>query len=188
MHHIFFATKRVHHRSLAKMRPLAGVFGLTPARFDMLYAIAPHAYGISQVDLCRVLGVTGATVSRMARSLQDLGFIVRARCTSDKRKLRSRLSEIGRRIFEAARRIIIEEDVIEPIVRRAFAVKWSTQESFAELLSFDAFLFRGRRRMHDTATLYYPWYPDRERPSDAEETVEEIAMADELERASQPHA
>ena len=44
-----FALKRIHHRFLAYSRSLLRAFrslGLTPARFDMMYALETAAYGL----------------------------------------------------------------------------------------------------------------------------------------------
>ena len=74
MHHIFFSLKRTHHRALAYSRQLSIPYGLTPARFDMLYAIDRHRDSLLwQSHLRRLLGVTAATISRMVRSLEALG-------------------------------------------------------------------------------------------------------------------
>src|SRR5207247_2419421 len=79
MHAIMFRLKRAFHRSLAHVRPLIGEFGLTPARFDMMKTIRDASSGgfIFQSFIRRALGVSAATVSRMLKSLEELGFVVR---------------------------------------------------------------------------------------------------------------
>src|ERR1700712_4571942 len=75
---IFFSLKRTHHRALAYSRKFTNPNGLTPARFDMMYAIDQHRDSLLwQSDLRRLLGVTAATISRMVRSLEDLGYVTR---------------------------------------------------------------------------------------------------------------
>ena len=100
-----FRLKRAFHRSLAHVRPLIGAFGLTPARFDMMKAIRDASFPdgfIFQSWIRRALGVTAATVSRMLKSLEEIGFVVRKEYSCDKRERLVGLTEEGRRRFDAA--------------------------------------------------------------------------------------
>src|SRR5436309_4765514 len=104
MHALMFRLKRAFHRSLAHVRPLIAEFGLTPARFDMMKTIRDASSGgfIFQSYIRRALGVSAATVSRMLKSLEELGFVVRRPHSCDKREREVAFTEEGRRRFEAA--------------------------------------------------------------------------------------
>src|SRR6516225_6895329 len=82
MHLAFFGLKRAHHGVLRVTRRQLGELGLTPARFDLLYAVLER-WSPPQVDLCRALGVSAPTVSRMVSSLQQLGLVVRQTSPED---------------------------------------------------------------------------------------------------------
>ncbi len=83
---LFFAAKRSFHSSLRVARELLAPFGLTPARFDLLCAISDAKRPVTQSDLREILGVSGPTISRMLRSLEDLGLVVRSRYWGDMRQ------------------------------------------------------------------------------------------------------
>ncbi len=103
MHALLFRLKRAFHRSLAHVRPLIAEFGLTPARFDMMKVIQDGSSGhfVRQSSIRRALGVSAPTVSRMLKSLETLGLVVRmAYC--DKRERLVALTDEGRRRFDAA--------------------------------------------------------------------------------------
>ena len=59
MHALFFSFKRVHHRILAHGRNLLDRVHITPARFDMLFAIRQLTECIptTQRDLRKKLGM-----------------------------------------------------------------------------------------------------------------------------------
>src|SRR4029079_19247651 len=86
MHPIFFGIKRVHLRVVAVTRKLLLGVQLTPARFDMLRIVGLHEHwGAAQSKIQYLLGVSAATVSRMLKSLEVLGFVVRKRMARDAR-------------------------------------------------------------------------------------------------------
>ena len=96
MHPLAFHAKRFHHRNLAHGRKMLARFNLTPARFDLLYALYEHHQGdrffgafrpssLRQVDLCKLLGVTSRTVARMVASLVELDILHRVRSRIDRR-------------------------------------------------------------------------------------------------------
>ncbi len=79
MHTVFFGLKRAFHGTLRVTRGALATFGLTAARFDMLYIVAKEGSSLTQRRLQRALGVAAATVSRMLRSLEKLGLVERAK-------------------------------------------------------------------------------------------------------------
>lgn len=114
MHALMFRLKRAFHRSLAHVRPLIADFGLTPARFDMLKVIDSGSSSgfILQSWIRRALGVSRATVSRMLKSLEALGFVVRTP-DLDKRERRVALTKEGRRRFDEAASDLIVSGAID---------------------------------------------------------------------------
>src|SRR5689334_22171797 len=96
MDSIFFGLKRAHQGTLRFARLALAPFGLTPARFDLLYALhTVPVRGMLQSLLRRVLGVTAPTVSRMLRSLEGLGLLVRRRSHPGARQRWVQLTEQG---------------------------------------------------------------------------------------------
>ena len=76
MNAVFFGCKRAFHGCLRIARQLLAGFDLTPARFDMLTAVGQdHNQGCTQRELRTRLGVSAATISRMLRSLEELGLV-----------------------------------------------------------------------------------------------------------------
>jgi DNA-binding MarR family transcriptional regulator len=161
MHAILFSLKRAHHAALAHCRALTKRFQLTPARFDMLSAIEQHPLqALTQTALCRILGVTAPTVSRMVRSLEELGFLHRARSVTDRRQIYVSLTELGARMFLDAEEANIDSGVVDSLVNGAFAVASFAESVFSELSVFVQFLLRGRQRLGDGASDIYPWHPE----------------------------
>ncbi len=85
MHFLSFSLKRAHLRSLAMVRPWLKDSPITPARFDLLYALRTMNCRVAQSTLTRALGLAAPTVSRMLRRLEELGLIRRARVMLDRR-------------------------------------------------------------------------------------------------------
>ena len=77
MDEIIFGMKRGHLASARFGHRLLAPFGLTPARFDMLYAL--QNVGLYQTQLAQMLGVARSTVSRMLAALEKLGWVCRFR-------------------------------------------------------------------------------------------------------------
>jgi len=109
MHAIVFAAKRVHLRTVAYgQRIVKAVKGMTPARFDLLYAMlqvrfVDPVHGVRQVlerwkgvtALARQLGLHRTTVSKMVKRLVEMGWLRRRRLAWDRRYVAVALSERG---------------------------------------------------------------------------------------------
>jgi DNA-binding MarR family transcriptional regulator len=160
MHEIFFSLKRAHHGVLALGRGLLKRFkGFTPARFDMLYAIQTHGpYGLRQSQLRSLLGVTAPTVSRMLRSLEELGLLVRRRCSTDARQRIVLLTHEGARIFDRAVHATIGLGLVDFGVNCIVAKKWWSP--FTEIDTLASTLAHMRDELFDKAELFYLWHPD----------------------------
>ena len=136
-------------------------YELTPARYDMLYAIRKHARsGFNQAHLRRLLGVTSATVSRMATSLEELGFLEREQCPFDRRQLLVRLTPKGKQALEIVEYDVVDYGMIDFGVTCAFAVKWYSESAISALYDFDDTFRYVRGQLGDTATFSYPFHPD----------------------------
>ena len=161
MHQLLFSLKRTHLRALALQRHAIRTFPLTPARFDMLFAMRKHAGpDFKQSDLRRLLGINSATTSRMAISLEKLGFLEREIYPYDRRQLLIRLTEEGARVLAAVEYEVVDYGMIEFGVTCAFAVKWYSPDAFSELYDLEDRFAYARGQLFDRATFYYPFHPD----------------------------
>ena len=159
MHAISFAIKRLQHRTLAIARRLLKGLVLTPARFDMLYALAHHGNRrLLQSKLRRILGVSAPTVCRMAQSLESLGLIRREQDMLDKRQRIVWLTDLGSYFLVYCIREVA--DAMSFMLTLAIGVDWYLDSAFVDLLEFADIVHRIRRSMNDTALLDYPWHPD----------------------------
>lgn len=161
MNVLFFAFKRAHQATLRPARQIAAVHGVTPARFDMLYAISKAPFGDRQSDLRRTLGVSAPTVSRMLRALESLGLVVRRRPTRDTRQRIVTLTEEGAAIVREVFANAIDSDLVQLAVDSAFADGAPVPDMMLEDMDrAEHFCRQLRRAFRDTATLYYPYHPD----------------------------
>jgi DNA-binding MarR family transcriptional regulator len=167
MNAVAFGAKRVFHGFLRVMRkPLASV-GLTPARFDMLYAMFSRGgrertrRSITQSALRRELGVCASVVSRMVRKLEQLRLVVRERGAFDRRQILIRLTDRGWERIEGVQRWLLRA-VMRLVLEAICFGKHS--DPFARLHhmeSLEGYLRVLRDNFFDTATLYYSWgHPD----------------------------
>jgi DNA-binding MarR family transcriptional regulator len=171
MHAIFFGLKRSFHGTLRIARTTFRRLGLTPARFDMLYALFGQSSGsrifMRQSRLCRVLGVTRPTVSRMVRSLEELGLVRRSRSETDRRQLEVRLTPHGRSRIRFAHKLLTRSGWAKLAVDTALGAdshkthRWCDEGyCLEEMDTLDGLLGRIRRAFGDVGTLDYPWNPD----------------------------
>jgi DNA-binding MarR family transcriptional regulator len=118
MHPVSFRLKRAHLCAVAFGRKaVERVGGMTPARFDVLYAIRqsalcvgplfpPLMWGRTQKELTRLLGLSRATVSKMLKRLEEMGWIRRQPAADDRRVKYVTLTKEGlRRTWRAMRRV-----------------------------------------------------------------------------------
>ena len=94
MNSVFFGLKRAYYGAFyATRKPLAEI-GMSSARYDMLCAIRKYPR-ILQRDLRRVLGVVAATVCKMLKALEALGYVTRL-VASDRRTRVVLITPIGK--------------------------------------------------------------------------------------------
>jgi DNA-binding MarR family transcriptional regulator len=131
MHHVLFLSKRAYHRSLAKAAPLIRGFGLTPARYDLMFLLfernvpAQMTFGrlpLTQSDLWHSLGVCRETVRRMLLALEERGYVRRAkieRGLGDRRTRFVLLTDLGRHLVRRATKLLFPDGLLaEPGPRR----------------------------------------------------------------------
>jgi DNA-binding MarR family transcriptional regulator len=183
MHQVFFGAKRVFHggvrvtrRRLRRVAP-----GMTAARFDMMYAIGGERRRrsrkfsrgkLEQRALRGRLGVSAPVVSRMLRSLEELGWVRRSRRKPNGLRCR-------RRVLVDARQVDVELTAAGLLcLRRAFravhlpvehlvyrAICWGKHRDggarFMNMDTLESYLHGLRRHCRDRARLYFPWgHPD----------------------------
>jgi DNA-binding MarR family transcriptional regulator len=163
MNAIFFGAKRAFQASLRITRPWLVRLGLTAARFDMLTAIWRHPCGVFQRNLREMLGVTAPTISRMLRSLEELGLLTRERgLGGDKRQLHVTLTPAGLALIRRATRLLIDSGAAQLAVDCALTNNRAHDESlcFVEMARAESMLSLLRNAFRDIARLHYPWHPD----------------------------
>jgi DNA-binding MarR family transcriptional regulator len=161
MHVVFFGLKRAYHGTLRVTRePLRDV-GLTPARFDLLYAVKACRGGVLQSVLRKILGVCRATVSKMLISLEELGLVRRTVYRHDRRQRLVRLTGHGRHSIHDAKLEFMRSGWAELAFASAIGstglCQWFDEDSCFEqktwlLERLDAL----RNGLFDLASLEYP--------------------------------
>jgi DNA-binding MarR family transcriptional regulator len=168
MNQIIFRTKRAFHGFLRVTRKPLALYGLTAARFDMMFALLPGAnnqgwrgYAALQSNLRRTLGVSAPVVSRMLRSLEELGWVTRRRPASgDTRQRYVRLTDAGVGCIRAASQALLP--AARRLVHRAISFGRHRDEAewFRHMATLESYLLQVGTYCDDTATLWYPWHPD----------------------------
>ena len=153
MHQIFFGVKRVHLLGMELSRALLRGEPLTPARFDMMRIVHVHdreGVGVPQGNIQLLLGVSGATVSRMLKALQRRGYIVRTRVRY-RRGLIVHLTDNGRALIERLMALLVDSKVIDHELGELAEPKPAALRAFDKLLRFF------RDGYDDPAPFDHPW-------------------------------
>jgi len=96
MHPIVYGIKRAFLSSTTFLRrKLRRAFGLTQARFDVLYLV--HQGHRDQLEIRRMLGLTSSTISEMLQTLEKLLLVTRKVKDTDRRARVVELTTEGRR-------------------------------------------------------------------------------------------
>ena len=155
MHAMFFGVKRVHLRLLDFSRLMLRDYGwLTPARFDMLRIVHVHdeqGIGVPQANIRLLLGVSAPTVSRMLKSLEDRGAIIRKRLERDARCRIVHFTERGRHLIRTAMKQLIDSEWIDLELDEATEPEEGNIDALSELLEFF------RNAFQDPAPFKHPW-------------------------------
>ena len=165
MHALFFGTKRAFHATLRILRKPLKTFGLTSARFDLLWILQrSHDASARQSKLRKELGVTAPTVTRMVKSLEALGIVRTERDWYDRRQRVVRLTKEGLARIRAAIECFMRGRIPRKILDRAFGHgERGTKRAgviFQRMCEYEELLRRIRDMCGDTARLHYDWHPD----------------------------
>jgi DNA-binding MarR family transcriptional regulator len=167
----FFETKRAFHAILRIMRKPLGSFGLTAARYDLLYAIfgrIPRAGADPddvelpplQSELREKLGVHRSVVSRMLRSLEQIGLVERGPAYGDRRQREVRITTAGIDRLRDAARCLARASVRLLCIAICFGKDGDPDERFRHMCDYEEYLIGIRKHFGDRARLAYPWHPD----------------------------
>jgi DNA-binding MarR family transcriptional regulator len=163
----FFATKRAFHAILRITRKPLASFGLTAARYDMLYAICGGDLGpdepdsiVEQSELPGELGVHKSVVSRMLRSLEQIGLVSRRRCEGDRRQVWVELTEAGLARLRDAAQCLARASVRLLCMAICFGRWRDPHERFRHMSAYESYLGVIRMKYGDCASLAYRWHPD----------------------------
>jgi DNA-binding MarR family transcriptional regulator len=160
MNAIIFGVKKAYHGCLRVMRKPLLSLELTSARGDMLSALLRRKQDfrwVPQRYLGEVLHVSAPVVSRMLRSLEELGWVVRERCPVDRRQKWVALTDKGREIIENAHKTLKRPAM--RLMSEAVSVGRG-RDPFLNLCDFESYLLCIRREFFDTSSILYPWHPD----------------------------
>ena len=163
----FFKTKRAFHAILRITRKPLASFGLTAARYDMLYAIFGDDPRLEwsdciteQSELPELLGVHKSVVSRMLRSLEQLGLVSRERCAEDRRCVWVELTEAGIARLRDATRCLARASRRLLCMAICFGRWRSPDERLRHMEAYESYLDVIRGDVGDAAWLAYRWHPD----------------------------
>ena len=158
MHTVIFSIKRADQRLIAFQRELLEPYGITPARYLMMFVIwksggqVGSSNWLFQSVLRRKLGVTAATVSKMLRALEETHFVKRTyQYANDRRQVVVQLTQkalclLGR----------VEREVIEP-GKVWFALHTILGMTGKEVDVIKHLMDVLRRGLHDGAKFFFQW-------------------------------
>lgn len=79
---------------------LAGEFGITLPRFDLMAQLERHPEGLTMRELSKRLMVTGGNVTGITDQLEAEGLVIRAPHPTDRRAFSVQLTPAGRKLFK----------------------------------------------------------------------------------------
>jgi DNA-binding MarR family transcriptional regulator len=166
MHAILFGLKRAYWGSVARSRrPLREHRPhLTAARFDLLLAVRSNPLKfVWQSELQRVLGVCRPVVTRMVKSLVELGWLTRERSAIDRRTYDVQLTDEGEKVIDWALHRFVRSVRARRWVHQALLGRdrWPDKDAGLEAVgALDDWLNRLRAEWRAGGTLFYRWHPD----------------------------
>ena len=167
MHAAFFGLKRAYWGSLGTTRKKLTDMGLTAARFDLLYILRRPLWGfpLPQRSLYRKLGCTPPVVSRMLKSLRELGLVTRSRCPTDARQRLIGLTDKGRLLIDRAIRYFMIRRRADRLVQQGLCPSMlpgiaRRDAAFKEMCVLEPILDNLRKGFNAGGTLFYRWHPD----------------------------
>ena len=163
MHPILFSQKHAYLVSLAKQREWLRGFGITPARYEMLFVIFiltksyPAMDYAFQGDVLKQLGVSAATVTKMLDALEKLGLVTRTRWKYwDKRRKCVALTQKARDILQRVKEVWIDSGRVALAISAIFRMRPEEEEG-----RFHWDLETVRKELGDKAIFFASWFrPD----------------------------
>jgi DNA-binding MarR family transcriptional regulator len=159
--------KRAFHCSIQVGIKLTAKFGLTPARFDLLYALkAQGEFWYPQRDLRKILGIAPSTLSRMIEALVQRGFLARRRVAGDRKRRELAMTRFGRRALRCAFGKIVKSGVAREMVERAIVLDvrgYSPDALHRATFDLDSTLESAGFAWGNRSLLEYP-FDDRQGP------------------------
>ena len=161
MHRVTWDVKRVFLGLTKVRRKLMERWGLTPARFDMLFAIrCERQFWFPQRKLRELLGVCASAISRMIDSLVEIGFLVRRRVEGDKRRRELKITKHGKRTLRCMFGHIIKSGLARRIVGHALGddpdYGWTTDQRITEAIEgFGSVIAYLKLNLEDEACFDY---------------------------------
>jgi DNA-binding MarR family transcriptional regulator len=155
MHCVLFALKRADQCSRALQRRLLNPYSITPARYDLLFVIFQrHVHrgtpSMFQSRLRKELGVTAPTVSRMSKSLAQLGLVTRKRERyGDRRQVTITLTKKAFALLRRVRKRVIEPGIL-------WLALYTAMTSLEQLGSLEFYTNRWRAGLKDPAQFQFP--------------------------------
>jgi len=110
VHELSFGLKRAHLRAVAVHLPLARRFGLTPARFDVMFAIWEESGCALQIGIAHRLGLSPTTICKMLKVMEDAGLVERAVHQGDLRQRWVMFTRRGFKRFSEAMEAFLRND------------------------------------------------------------------------------
>jgi DNA-binding MarR family transcriptional regulator len=162
MHPYIFGIKRAFLSSTTFLRrSLRRHYGLTQARFDILYLVKKGYF--HQLAIRRALGLTSSTISEMMRTLERLGLLWRRPNPDDRRGRLVYLTLDGDRRTTACIEQWIKHKAGLRMVRRIFGWKHHPDYAFECLETTKGMLFHTEGWFTPNvanACIYPEWHPD----------------------------
>lgn len=160
MHDLMFRFKRAHLSAVAFGKLLLRKFGLTPARFDVLYVVVSNGNGVLQSDIWEALGLHRSTISKMCKRLEELGLVERFEAHARGHETIVQLTYEGITVVDKVMKYVFMTEG----PRFAFGTVLSRIEPDVEafISKLRRLTERAARNLGDTSTLLYPIHQPRE--------------------------
>jgi len=155
MHEVMFRLKRAHLRAVEFAKPMAALFGLTPARFDVLYAIKESSgYVLTQRQIGEALGLAPATISKIVERMEACGLVRRATPSHDRRAKCVMMTSRGVDAIGAAMHAFLRLDLLRAAYRRIHGGDPPKSQSFLAIVRRS--LAKIARHFGDGSHVAYP--------------------------------
>jgi len=155
MHEVMFRLKRAHLRAVEFAKPMAALFGLTPARFDVLYAIRESSgYVLTQRQIGDALGLAPSTISKILERMEACGLVRRDRHSEDFRAKAVTMTSRGVDAIGAAMHAFLRLDQLRAAYRSIHGGEPPKSQAFLAIVRRS--LAKIARHFGDGSYVAYP--------------------------------